>query len=166
MQYRREQARVEAANRESVTNCGENWTLGERLLVGRRQEHWRQRKGQEQQGHRIWRGSARVYLGLRTPLTVANVEKPGHCARDCRNIAIDGEGETGADDWTWNAQHWMNSNLDLKLEENHWKTWVTILVLKGLLGNTFAKTTVAPVQKNFWSVCSIGGHWTRSHIQE
>ena len=31
--------------------------------------------------------------------------KPGHYTRDCISIVIVGEGETGEDDWTWNAQH-------------------------------------------------------------
>ena len=40
------------------------------------------------------------------PRICLNVENTGHCARDCRSIATVGEGETGEDDWTWNAQKW------------------------------------------------------------
>ena len=106
---------------------------------------------------------------------------PGHYTRDCTSIAIFGEGESGEKDWTWNAQlrdeqqpqpepgstiggltHRTLTCIPQSgarrkpceiAQENHWKTWVTsILVLKGHLGHTFAKTTVAPVQNNLLSV--------------
>ena len=48
----------------------------------------------------------RVYLGLRTLSTGGKVETLGHHGRDCRNIAIVGEGGTGEDNRPWNAQHW------------------------------------------------------------
>ena len=147
----------------------------------------------------------RVYLELRTPSTAAHVEKLGHCARDCRSIAVVGEGDTGEDDWTWNAQPWdeqqpesgtgsavgglwlcslggqgnsSNPQVSTVRFGVHSGADITVIslvtasdyprehaseqvmqdctepvedtgdkysVLKGPLGNTFAKTTVAPV---------------------
>ena len=93
------------------------------LLVEQRQENRRQRDGQERQGQMHGQREPRakdlevprVYVGLRTVSTVGMVEKPGQHARDCRSIAILGEGETGEADWgARNNETNINLNLNWK----------------------------------------------------
>ena len=62
-----------------------------RLLVGQRQENWRQRKG---------------LPGTQNTVNKEKSGKLGHRARDCRSITIVGEGETGEDNWTSIAEQW------------------------------------------------------------
>ena len=45
-------------------------------------------------------------LGLQNPIHFWRCGKLGHYGQHCRSIAIVGDGETGGDDWTWNAQQW------------------------------------------------------------